>query len=148
MEAKLKVLVCGSRDFKNRDFLFEIMDIVRKQELRDLGEGEDLEIVEGEAKGADTLARLWAEDRGLKVHKYPAHWEVYGRGAGPIRNREMLVKEHPKLVVAFYTDMLKSVGTKNMVHQASKAKIRVMQFVNPDSSPYDNPDKMEEVKGL
>lgn len=78
-------------------------------------------IIEGEAKGADTLARLFGETIGIPVEKYPADWSKHGKAAGPIRNKQMLDEGKPDLVIAFmFPD---SRGTANMVKQAEKAGI-------------------------
>src|SRR5688500_16353139 len=50
-------------------------------------------IIEGGAKGADHLGRVWAERRGKKHHQYPARWRVKGvfnRQAGYERNAQMV----------------------------------------------------------
>ena len=51
-------------------------------------------VYEGEADGADTCARAWAESRGIPVRPFAAEWRPGGgpvdRSAGPRRNAEML----------------------------------------------------------
>jgi hypothetical protein len=84
-------------------------------------------VIEGEAKGADSLARQWAYDNDIPVEKYPADWTAHGRAAGPIRNRKMLTEGKPDIVVAFPSVPLdQSKGTRNMVEQARKADIKVI----------------------
>jgi hypothetical protein len=78
-------------------------------------------VIEGEARGADKLARVVAEELNLPVDQYPANWELYGRAAGPIRNSEMLIEGKADAVVAFHSDLPRSKGTGNMVRQALKA---------------------------
>lgn len=85
-------------------------------------------LIEGEAKGADTLARLWAEANRVHVDPYPANWETFGRAAGPIRNRQMLVVGKPELVVAFHRELSNSKGTRNMVQQAQRVGVRTLVF--------------------
>ena len=80
-------------------------------------------IIEGEARGADTLARRYGERHGINIEKYPADWELYGRRAGPIRNGRMLKEGTPELVVAFLAK--DSRGTQNMIDQSRKAGIEV-----------------------
>ncbi len=50
---------------------------------------------EGGARGADRLARVWAQLGGIEVETHPAQWERDGKAAGPIRNRAMLVNGRP-----------------------------------------------------
>lgn len=106
----MRVLVCGSRHFNDRKLLDETLDGI-----------EITTIIEGEARGADTLARQYAEGRGLDVLPFPALWNEHGRAAGPIRNKQMLVEGKPDLVVAFRGP--NSRGTQNMINQAEKAGI-------------------------
>jgi hypothetical protein len=62
--------------------------------------GDNLVIIEGEAKGVDSMARDAAEELGIEVDKYRADWKGKGRAAGPIRNREMLEHGKPHVVIA------------------------------------------------
>ena len=70
-------------------------------------------IIEGEARGADIMARKLALEVGLKVERYPADWTQYGKRAGPIRNQEMLDSK-PDVGVACHNDIASSKGTKDM----------------------------------
>lgn len=76
------------------------------------------EVVCGMARGADTLGRLWAEQRGIPVDKYPAQWSEYGRAAGPIRNRTMA--EVADALIVFIWDG--SRGSQNMLDQMESRK--------------------------
>jgi len=110
----LKVLVCGSRDWEDYDTVLE--------RLKSLPTG--IAIIEGAAKGADTMAKTAAQELGLSVIEVPADWKRYGRAAGPIRNKEMLDLE-PALVIAFHKDITASKGTANCVEEARKRDIPV-----------------------
>jgi hypothetical protein len=117
------VLVCGGRDFTDYTML--------SNTLRHAHEIVPIrEIIHGAAKGADTLADQWARWRNIPVRSYPADWDEHGRSAGPIRNARMLADGRPDLVVAFPG----SVGTNNMVEQARKAGVRVLDMRNPARS--------------
>lgn len=108
----MRVLVCGSRDFNDYRLLEEVLD---RYEIT--------EIIQGEARGADSLARTYGERRGIPVHGFPALWDIYGRAAGPIRNSEMLREGDPELVIAFPKGA--SRGTYNMIEIARKAGVPV-----------------------
>jgi len=108
----MRVLVCGSRHFNDK----ELMEDVLKQWNISC-------VVEGEARGADTLAREYAERHGLDVLPFPALWDKHGRAAGPIRNHQMLTEGRPDLVVAFLAP--NSRGTKHMIEIAQKAGVEV-----------------------
>ena len=57
--------------------------------------------------------------------RFPADWKVYGKQAGPVRNRQMLnyAKEEQGALLAFWDG--KSRGTKNMIDIAKDAGIIV-----------------------
>lgn len=108
----MRVLVCGSRHFKDKNLMEKI-----------LKQWNITAIIEGEAKGADTLARQWAEENNICVIKFPADWDKYGKAAGMIRNSQMIKEGKPDLVVAFLFP--NSRGTKHMISIAEKAQIEV-----------------------
>lgn len=113
----MKVLVCGDRNWTDIKAIF--------RELSKLPHGTI--IIEGEANGADKLARYEAEFLGFQVLPFPADWKKYGRAAGPIRNQQML-DQRPDRVLAFHPDLDKSKGTRDMVMRARKAGIKVFIF--------------------
>lgn len=117
----MRVLVCGSRDFYDRDFLFSTLDSIHAKTPI-------TEVIEGEAKGADKLSAAWAVTNNIPVRKFPADWTRYGRGAGPVRNRQMLVEGQPNLVVAFSYDIANSRGTKNMMEQSRLHGVEVLFY--------------------
>ena len=113
----MRVLICGSRDWDDPGWIRQALSAAVANSPN------GVEVIEGEARGADTIARAVAEELELKVHRFPANWSKYGRSAGPIRNHQMLVEGKPNLVLAFHKDLLSSKGTKNMVIQAENARI-------------------------
>lgn len=115
------VLVCGGRDYTNKQYLFSELD----SRMRMISK-----IVSGGAKGADTLAELWARERGIPIAVYRADWKKHGKAAGPIRNMEMLKCEAPDLVLAFPGGK----GTANMILLAQQAYVKVekLGWYEPD----------------
>lgn len=126
----MRVLVCGSRHFNDMDLL--------SKTLSSIDQGKNITtIIHGRAKGADYLAGIWAHNMNIVTEEYPANWEVFGKSAGPIRNKQMLDEGRPDLVIAFLTnvgeqeifyglsDSQYNRGTKNMIQQATKAGIPV-----------------------
>jgi hypothetical protein len=119
------VLISGDRDWYN-------VKLIREWLKKLKSEGFDT-IIEGEARGADIISRMSGEDLGFKIldrdsktKGFPAEWNKYHRAAGPIRNSEMLKVGKPELVVAFHNSIETSKGTKNMINQAVKAKIKTI----------------------
>lgn len=126
----MKVLVCGSRSYGEPKYHSQetcVRHIERMHyELNRIHEKTPITlIIEGEAKGADLMARRWAERRGIPVSPHKADWKKNNKGAGPIRNTEMLTEE-PDLVVAF-TDkpLFASKGTQDMIRKSIKARVKV-----------------------
>lgn len=118
-----RMLIFGSRTFSDKQFLFDTMDMFIKA-----GVGPEL-VIEGEATGADTLGREWAESHGLPVLKFPADWDKYKRSAGPIRNRQMIVEGRPTWACGFVDKPIESSrGSLNMRNQLLRASIPVEIF--------------------
>jgi UDP-N-acetylmuramoylalanine-D-glutamate ligase len=113
------IIVCGGRGFKNREFVFHVLD-----KLMGFGAGGIVRVAHGNASGVDSLAQDWAEVRGVECVKYPALWKEEGLAAGPLRNQRMLDAEQPDLVVAFPGGK----GTADMVQRAKNAGIATIKF--------------------
>lgn len=110
----MKVLCCGDRNWNNKNVI--VRELIKLPK--------DTIIIEGEARGADSQSRSAAEFLHLKVLKFYADWDKYGKSAGPIRNRKML-DENPDLVLAFHNDIENSKGTKDCVNEAKRRGIEV-----------------------
>ena len=120
-QVEARVLVCGSRDFRDRGLVDAKLDEVRER----LG-GVPMRVISGAARGADSLAADWARRNGVPCDEYPADWDHYGRSAGYRRNEQMLAKGRPHLVVAFPQG--ESRGTRMMMDIAAKAKVAVEEI--------------------
>ena len=108
----MKVIVAGGRDFVNYDLMREKLDFLLKNYAQ------DIVIVCGEALGADSLGKFYAQRKGYNVLSYPADWNKYGKSAGIRRNKQMA--EVADALVAFWDG--KSRGTKNMIEQMRRLK--------------------------
>lgn len=82
-------------------------------------------VIEGEAIGADAIAKKVAKELGIPVLKFSADWGSHGNFAGPLRNRRMLDEGKPTRVLAFHNNISRSRGTKDMVNQARARGIPV-----------------------
>lgn len=119
----MRVLICGSRDWID-------WAAIRKHVKHFQSNGTLTFIIEGEARGADRLARFTAEELGIPFVGFPADWKLYGLGAGRIRNKQMLDEGKPDWVLAFHDGLAKSAGTKNMVKQALAAQLSVVHIAH------------------
>lgn len=117
----MRVLICGSRTWNKLDV---IASVVSKF-------AEGTVVIHGDARGADTIARACAEEAGLEVLSFPADWEKEGKGAGHARNKRMIDKGEPNLVIAFVDSNSESRGTHNMIELAESFGIKVVKIVMP-----------------
>lgn len=85
-------------------------------------------MVHGNATGVDRTCKYYAEHSVFLlpwfVKDEDADWNSYGNAAGPIRNRLILDKYKPQLLLAFPDDQ--STGTWGMVREAKSRKIRYL----------------------
>lgn len=116
--SQMRVLICGDRNWSDRKAIRSWLC-----KLQDWGYDT---VIEGEARGADTIARDEAGLLGMTVLKFPAEWSQYHRAAGAIRNKQMLDEGKPDLVVAFHRNMEQSKGTKLMLKLAKDAGVETL----------------------
>lgn len=116
-----RVIVAGSRQFTDYSLLCSELDRLLAYKF-----SEGVQIVCGEARGADSLGKQYALDRGLDVASFPANWNKYGNSAGYIRNKEMA--DNADALVVFWDGV--SPGTKNMIEIAysKKLPIRIVRY--------------------
>lgn len=118
----MRVLICGDRDWGQDG---DLAAAYRTMSGRMRPLPKDTVVIEGGAKGADTMGKTVAQELGLLVVEYPANWDFQRRAAGPIRNSAMLKDGRPDLVLAFHADIEASRGTADMVAKARKAGVMV-----------------------
>lgn len=112
----MRVLICGGRNFTDTAFLFRYMDQFHKVNNVAV-------VIQGEARGADTLGKEWARARQIPVRGFRAKWDIYGGKAGPIRNQQMLDEGKPDVVIAFEGGH----GTAHMMRIARAAGVKVIE---------------------
>jgi len=114
-----RLLVCGGRDFADFRLMFDVLDALNP---RTVGHGAQ--------RGADYLAGTWCLTRGVPAIPHPALWHLYGRAAGPIRNRAMYASFRPDLALAFPG----GPGTADMVAVAMKGGTPVVRIAPRDDA--------------
>ncbi len=110
----MRVLVCGGRDYDDEPAVVRALVAARATF-----------VIDGGAPGADTLAWKWAK-RHLAPdcrRTFDAEWHKHGKGAGPMRNQQMLDEGRPDLVIAFPGGR----GTADMVRRAERAGVPVQR---------------------
>ncbi len=116
----MRILVCGGRDFKNYNLL--------KNVLNEYCGIPNLTIIHGGAKGADSLAGVWAKNHDIYLKVFPADWKQYGKSAGPKRNQKMIEEGTPDLVIAFPGGN----GTADMIRRARHSNIPVKEIYDDE----------------
>lgn len=79
-QEKTAVIIAGSREITDQALVDEA--------IQESGFKIDV-VVSGGARGPDTLGENWAERHGIPVRRFIPNWEINGKGAGFIRNKEM-----------------------------------------------------------
>ena len=110
-------IVCGSRYYSPE--LSQHMPRVMREHAPEL-------IIQGGARGADSVAAHYAREFGIPCIKVEADWASHGGRAGPMRNREML-----RRLMTYGTDVAViafpgGIGTAGMVNMAKKARVKVI----------------------
>lgn len=101
------VSVSGGRHYTNRRYVNHVLDCIHRETAITT-------LIQGGARGVDTLAREWAEAHSVPTITVPADWARHGRAAGPRRNMRILQEFHPDVVVVFPG----GVGTDHMKRNA------------------------------
>lgn len=106
----MKVLVTGDREWDDIELIAETLEKLPHDTI----------VIHGAARGADRIAGVVADALGFTVRDYPADWERYKKGAGPVRNRQMFKAEHrPEEPIdkafAFHNNIESSKGTADMI---------------------------------
>lgn len=127
----MRILVCGGRDFDDYPLLNSTLNDICDEfnlwftpdkYMNCLPKIECL--IHGGAKGADMWADYWAVHNWVPILEFKANWDLHGKSAGPIRNKQMLDEGKPDLVIAFPGGR----GTANMIQQARKAGVKVREI--------------------
>ncbi len=107
-----RVVIAGCRNYSDYDEAKQYIELC----LTDLKKNYDIVIVSGGYKGADQLGERYAKENNLKIELHKARWDLYGKFAGPKRNREMA--EVSDYIICFWNG--RSKGTKSMIDISKK----------------------------
>ncbi len=116
----MKLLVCGGREYQDKDRLYEVLDGFARAQRLELDPVRLL--IHGDSRGADKLADGWAVSRHIQPVSCRAIWEpdgVFNPRAGLERNAAMLWLT-PDCVIAFPGGR----GTAHMVRISNEAKAK------------------------
>lgn len=104
-----RIAVVGSRSYHKPALVREYLAMFK---------GAEVEIVSGGAPGVDTFAERYAKELGFPVKIFLPDWDRYGKGAGFIRNQQIV--DHSDVLAAFWDGS--SRGTKDSIDKALKAE--------------------------
>ena len=116
----MRYLICGSRDWLWPETIQEFVETLNLDDV----------VITGGARGADAHAEHFARERGIEVIVEKAEWAKFGKSAGPIRNRRMVLKHRPDKIVAFQRG--NSPGTAHMVNTGKAMKLHTVVYHEPD----------------
>lgn len=111
----MKIIIAGSRTIGNINSVIEAIKAIKASNFH------LTEVICGNARGVDTIAKVWAAGNGIPVYDFPADWKTYGKAAGPIRNQQMA--SYADALIAIWDG--KSRGTKHMIETAQKKGLKV-----------------------
>lgn len=102
----MRTIIAGSRTIRS-------LDLVREATYQALFRWRIpiSEVVSGTAYGVDKLGETVAQSLQVPVKKFPAPWDMHGKMAGPIRNREMA--DYADALIAVWDGQ--SRGTEHMI---------------------------------
>lgn len=128
---EIKVIIAGSRTYKDYTTLSDIVDYIFRQYLYKKGfKQENIEIVCGKAKGADTIGETYAKNNNFQIRYFPADWDKFGKSAGYIRNKQMAeyasYRKGYGALIAFWDG--KSKGTMHMINLAKEYGLKVFVY--------------------
>lgn len=109
----MRIVCTGGRDFKEWALVTHLLETLKPKDI----------FVGDCPTGLDLLVRQWGTSTGCKLKIFYADWNLHGKAAGPIRNREMLEAAGDALVFAFKGGR----GTADCVRQAIAMKFTVLQ---------------------
>lgn len=112
----VSLAVVGSRNFSNYNLLKSELDNLRISK-----------IISGGARGADSLAEVYARKNKIELKVFPADWNRHGRRAGYLRNKEIV--EECTHLIAFWDG--KSRGTAHSIKSAKERGklLKVVKYV-------------------
>ena len=108
----MRIVIAGSRGFTDYQIAKAYIDFC----LSNIRRENEIVILSGGAKGADTLGEQYAKENGFEIERYLADWDTYGKSAGPRRNR--IMAEVCDCVICFWDG--ESRGTRSMIEYAKE----------------------------
>lgn len=116
----MRVIVCGSRDWQDRETI--------AARLAAIPNPDSVTIVHGKAKGADRIADQEAKKIGMAVESHYPHYDKFPGNTAPLERNEHMASLGADLCIAFWDGS--SRGTQHMINRARKHGIPV-EIIKP-----------------
>ena len=134
----VRIIIAGGRDFNDYELLKKsvfgiIFDLECRNTVTGIGNASSekekhlIEFISGTARGADQLGERFVSESIWSVKRFPANWDLHGKSAGYIRNKQMAeyaVSDNSYGVLIAFWDG-KSRGTMHMINLAKKHGLEV-----------------------
>lgn len=116
-------LVVGSRTFSDYELMKQRLDLLLRNQ-------NNVVIVSGGARGADSLAERYAKEKGHPCKVFPADWSL-GKRAGFIRNKQMheyIASFDRRGAVAFWDGSSRGTAQNFELAKQYNNPIRIVRF--------------------
>ena len=132
----LRIIITGGRERNNLPDYYKAKDVIADYIYCCMDDEEAASrprtIIQGGCPdGIDAMGRSLARDIHFDVETFPADWEKYKTGAGPIRNQQM-ADAGADLCLAFPNADGPSLGTWDMIRRACAAGIETRIYPEAD----------------
>ena len=131
-------LVVGSRDIMDytgiRDYLDKFIDHRYS--------GYQVVIVSGGARGVDSLAERYADEKGYDKVIMSAQWELYGKSAGYRRNEQMhqfIATKPDRYVIAFWDGVSKGTAYNFELAKRYENPLEIVRLGNVEQKSWFEP---------
>lgn len=113
----MKVLVCGGRKYSNMSRIFCTLNAIHA--IRPI-----LEVIEGGATGADSIAGNWAKMYGEKLTVVLPDYRKHDPKVAPLIRNSQMAELNPDLLIAFPGGS----GTADMIKKAKARHIPILEI--------------------
>lgn len=88
-------------------------------------------VYSGGAKGADTLANMWASSYGINIIEILPDWNLYGKRAGMIRNNKIIM--NADVVFAFWNGESSGTASSIKIAKSMYKTVHIYTFKSKDN---------------
>lgn len=131
----MKLLITGSRNFKDSAVLKQAIEAVQKRQNEKI-----TLLLHGGAKGADTLAQNWAEENKIPTQIIKPNYQKYPNKTAPLIRNKVLV-ELADCTLALYSQE-RTGGTWYTSQATIKANKPLYEYLGKEELLYTSPLKL------